>query len=78
MTPNYTIREGSVDQSSIGGHQAVRAIGDFTRGDKSFSELVAWIDTENTRTYFFLRTLAKDLPDVEAAFNQMLETAKIP
>jgi hypothetical protein len=78
MTPNYTVRESSVDQSSIGGHQAVRAIGDFTRGDKSFSELLAWIDTENTRTYFFLRSLAKDLPDVEAPFNQMLQSAKIP
>jgi hypothetical protein len=78
MTPNYTIREGSTDQSSINGHQAVRAIGDFTRGDKNFSELLAWIDTENTRTYFFLRALAKDLPDVEAPFNQMVQTAKIP
>ncbi len=78
MAPNYTIRAGSVQQTMIGGHQAVRAIGDFTRGDKSFSELVAWIYMGNTRTYFFLRSLSADLPALQPLFDQMLQSARIP
>jgi hypothetical protein len=76
--PNYKIREGSVQQIDIGGHQSVRAIGEFTRVDKNFAELLAWIDTEHTRTYFFLRTSAEDLAAEQAPFDEWLRSAKIP
>jgi hypothetical protein len=68
--PNYKIREGSVQQMSIGGHQALRAIGEFTRGDKDYAELLAWIITDNTSTYFFLRSFANDLPGQQPLFDQ--------
>lgn len=78
VAPNYKIREGSVQQTDIGGHQAVRAIGEFTRGGKNFAELLAWIDTENTRTYFFLRAAAEDLAAVQGPFDELLRSARIP
>jgi hypothetical protein len=76
--PNYKIREGSVQQTYIRGHQALRAIGEFNRGGANFAEFVAWIFTEHTRTYFFLRASAEDLAGEEAPFDEWLQSAKIP
>ncbi len=67
-----------MQQTTIGGHQAVRAIGEYMQGGKSIAELLAWIDTEQTRTYFFLRTLAEDLPGEQPVFDEWLRSAKIP
>jgi hypothetical protein len=78
VAPNYQIRAGSVEQTTIGGNQAVRAIGEYVQGGKSIAELVAWIDTEQTRTYFFLRTPAEDLPAEQPVFDEWLRSAKIP
>jgi hypothetical protein len=78
MQPNYKIRDGSIDQTYVGGHQTVRAIGEYERGGKSFAELLAWIFTEHTKTYFMLRATSDDLPELQAPFDQMLQSAKIP
>ena len=78
IAPNYKIREGSVQQTTIGGHQAVRAIGDYQQGGKGIAELLAWIDSEQTRTYFFLRTPADDLVAEQVLFDQWLQSARIP
>lgn len=78
MQPNYKIRDGSLDQTYIGGHQAVRAVGEYERGGKSFAELLAWVYTEHTKTYFMLRAASEDLPELQAPFDEMLQSAKIP
>ncbi|HTW67741.1 MAG TPA: hypothetical protein VME17_24165 [Bryobacteraceae bacterium] len=78
MQPNYKIRDGSIEQTYIGGHPAIRAIGEYQRGGKSFAELLAWIYTEHTRTYFMLRATAENLPDLQAPFDEMLQSAKVP
>jgi hypothetical protein len=75
---NYKIRDGSVDMTYIGGYAAVRAVGDFERGDKKFSEALAWIITEHTRTYFMVRGATEDLPSLRASLDQVLQSAKIP
>jgi hypothetical protein len=76
--PNYKIRDGSVDHTEIGGRQAIRAIGEFERNGKSFTELLAWVYSEHTRTYFMLRGAAENISLLQASFDQMLQTAKIP
>ncbi len=76
--PNYKIREGSVDHTEIGGRQAIRAIGEFERNGKSFAELLAWVYSEHTRTYFMVRGAAENLPLLQASFDQVLQSAKIP
>jgi hypothetical protein len=76
--PNYKIREGSVEHTEIGGRQAIRAIGEFERNGKSFAELLAWVYSDHTRTYFMVRGAAENLPLLQAAFDQMLQSAKIP
>jgi hypothetical protein len=78
MIPNYSIREGSVEHTSIGGHEAVRAVGEYQRGDQKFGELLAWIDTENTRTYFMVRAPAENLQELQGPVDEMLQTARIP
>jgi tetratricopeptide (TPR) repeat protein len=76
--PNYTIREGSVEQTYIGGQQAVRAIGEYQQGGQKIVELLTWIITEHTRAYFFAKVASDDLPAVQVPFEQMLQSAKIP
>ncbi len=76
--PNYKIREGTVDHTEIGGRQAIRAIGEFERNGKSFAELLAWAYSEHTRTYFMVRGAAENLSLLQASFDQMLQSAKIP
>jgi hypothetical protein len=75
---DYKIRDGSVDKTYIGGYPAIRAIGDFELGDKKFSEALAWIITEHTRTYFMVRGAAEELPSLHASLNQILQSANIP
>ncbi len=75
---DYKIRDGSVDKTYIGGHAAIRAIGDFELGGKKFSEALAWIVSEHTRTYFMVRGAAEDFPSLQASFDQMMQSLKIP
>jgi len=78
MASNYKIRDGSIDKTYIGGHASIRAVGDFERGDKKFSEALGWIITEHTRTYFMVRGAAENLSSLKAALDQMLQSAVIP
>ncbi len=75
---NYKIRAGSVEQTWIGGHQAVQAIGEYQLGDQNMAELLTWIYTEHTRTFFFAKTTADELEFLRIPYQQMLESAKIP
>jgi hypothetical protein len=75
---NYKIRDGSVQQITVGGQQAVRAIGDFDEGGKSIAEVLVWVCSEHTRVYFMVRGAAENLADLQASFDQMLQSAKIP
>jgi hypothetical protein len=76
--PQYKIRDGSIEHTYIGGHPAIRAIGEYQRGGKNFAELLAWVFTEHSRTYFMLRAPAENLDDLQGPFDQMLQSAKIP
>jgi len=78
VVPNYKIRDGSVQQTSIGGHPAVRAIGEWEQNGKSIAEFLVWIYTEHTRTHFVLRATAENLPALEAPLDQILQSASIP
>jgi hypothetical protein len=78
VVPNYKIREGSEQQTNIGGHPAVRAIGEWTQNGKSFAEYLTWIDTEHTRTHFVLRATADNLPALEGPLDQILQSVRIP
>jgi hypothetical protein len=78
VVPNYKIRDGSVEQTSIGGHPAVRAIGEWEENGKSFGEYLTWIYSEHTRTHFVLRATAGNLPALEAPLEQILRSTKIP
>jgi len=75
---NYKIRDGSVEQTYIAGQQAIRAIGEYEQGGQKIAELLTWIYTEHTRTYFFVKVAAADLPALQVPFEQMLQSARIP
>jgi hypothetical protein len=76
--PGYKIREGSVERATIGGRQALRAIGDFERNGTKITELLAWIFTENTRTEFTARALSGNVPALQPAFDQIIQSARLP
>lgn len=78
VIPDYAIRPGSVEQTLIAGQQAVRAIGEYERGGKKFAELLTWIYTPHTTTYFFARMPAEDLPYAQPLFEKILQSASIP
>ncbi len=78
VIPNCTIRPGNLEQTLIAGQQAVRAIGEYERGGKRFAELLTWIYTPRTTTYFFARMPAEDLPYVQPLFEKLLQSASIP
>lgn len=78
VVPGYKIRDGSVEQTTIGGHPAVRAIGEWEANGKGIAEYLTWIYTEHTRTHFVLRATAENLPSLEAPLDQILQSAKIP
>ena len=75
---NYKIKDGSVEETSIGGRQAIRAVGEYELGGQKISELLTWIFTEHTRTYFFAKMASDDLPAMQVQFEQLLQSATIP
>jgi hypothetical protein len=78
LAANYSIRPGSMEQTAIGGQQALRAIGEYERGGVKMAELLAWIYTEHTTTFFFAQMQAANLPTVQTAFERMLQSARVP
>jgi len=78
VLPNYTIDSSSVQKTSIGGHPALIATGQYQRDGKNFGELLGWIFSENTRTHFVVQSTADDLSALRTPFEQMLQSAKIP
>ncbi|MBV9504655.1 MAG: hypothetical protein JO323_06580 [Acidobacteriia bacterium] len=76
--PNYQIRPGSQEQTSIGGDLAVRAVGEYEQGGQKIAELLTWIYTEHTRTFFFAKLASDDLPVLQVAFEQLVQSARIP
>jgi hypothetical protein len=78
LAQNYKIRDGSVEQTFISGYQAVRAIGEYEQGGKQIAELLTWIYTEHTRTFFFAKMASGDLPAVQAPSERMVQSARIP
>lgn len=77
-TPGYKIREGSVEHTTIGGRQALRAVGEFERNGMKVTELLAWIFTEHTRTQFAARVAAGNVSALQPLFEQILQSARIP
>ena len=76
--PNYKIREGSAEHATIGGRQALRAIGEFDRNGTKITELLTWIFTERTRTQFTARVASGNVPALQPVFEQVIQSARIP
>jgi hypothetical protein len=67
-----------MEQTAIGGQPALRAIGGYERGGVKMAELLAWVYTEHTTTFFFAQMQAANLPAVQTAFERMLQSARVP
>jgi hypothetical protein len=76
--PNYQIRESSLENTYIGGQQAVRAIGEYQQGGQKIAELLTWIITEHTGVYFFAKMAEADLESVRVPYEQMIDSARVP
>jgi hypothetical protein len=76
---NYKIRPGTVEHTLVNGHQALRAIGEFkdAAGEMN-TELLVWIYSEHARAYFDLRAQASQFETLQPAFEQLIQSARIP
>ena len=77
VLPNYTIDSSSVQKTSIGGHPALIATGQYQRDGKNFGELLGWIFSENTRTHFVVQSTADDLSALRVTASRAERTATI-
>jgi hypothetical protein len=78
LAQNYKIREGSVEKTLIGGSPAQRAIADYQENGAPVVELLTWIYTQHTRTFFLAKMPAANLSAVQPAFDRLVESARIP
>jgi hypothetical protein len=76
--PDYHLRAGSRHRTTIGGNQAIVAIGDFTSDGQPMEEYLVWIYTEKTHTFFFSAVPAGQLTRLKPLFDGMLSSAIIP
>ena len=67
-----------MERTSIGGRQAVRAIGDSEQAGRKTTELLTWIYTEHTRAFFFMRMVPENMQALQTTFDQILQSAVIP
>ena len=75
---NYRIRPGTVEHTLVNGQQALRAIGEYKDAGEPITELLVWIYTVHGRAYFDLRAQASKFETVQAAFEQLIQSARIP
>jgi hypothetical protein len=77
LVANYKIRPGSEERTTIGGQQALRAIGEYDRRGMKVTELLTWIDTEHTRVFFFAQIPSENIPALQTALAQIIQSARI-
>jgi hypothetical protein len=75
---NFKIRSGSVEHTVINGQQALRAIGEYQQSGQPITELLVWVCTEHARAYFFLRAQPSQIETLQPAFEQLIQSARIP
>jgi hypothetical protein len=77
-TPGYKVRQGSVEHATIGGLQALRAVGDFDRNGMKITELLTWIFTEHTRAQFAARVPSGNVEAFKPVFEEILQSTRMP
>jgi hypothetical protein len=88
MFAGYHLREGSVQRLTIGGHDAIVAIGEYTEtfqngefspyAQRAMAELMTWVYTENTHTFFFAPVPLQELERLRPNFDALVYSAIIP
>ncbi len=78
VVEDFKIRSGSVEHTVINGRQALRAIGEYRQSGRPITELLVWVYTEHTRTYFLLRAQPSQVEELQPAFEQLIQSARIP
>jgi hypothetical protein len=75
---DYWVPAESIQEKTIGDKSALTAVGEFTENGKRVAECLAWIFTERTGAFFFMRVAATDLQTYQYRFDQIVETATVP
>jgi hypothetical protein len=76
--PGYRLRDGSVQRTMVGPYQAMVTIGEYFKDGVPMAELLTWIYTEKTHTFFFASVPAQDLERFRPQFEELLASAVIP
>ena len=76
---NYKIRPGTVEHTLVNGRQALRAIGEYKEpAGELITELPVWVCMEHARAYFDLRAQASQFETLQPAFEELIQSARIP
>jgi Zn-dependent protease with chaperone function len=78
VVDGFKIRSGSVEHTIINGRQALRAIGEYQESGRSINELLVWIYGENARAYLLLRAESSAMEALQPAFEQLIQSVRIP
>jgi hypothetical protein len=74
----FRIRAGSVEHTVINGQQALHAIGEYQQLGQPIIELLVWVYTEHARAYLLLRAGPSEIEALQPAFEQLIQSARIP
>ncbi len=79
VVENYMIRPGTVEHTLVNGQRALRAVGEYKdAAGEPITELLVWISTEHVRAYFDLRAQASKFETAQPAFEELIQSARIP
>jgi hypothetical protein len=78
VVEDFKLRSGSVEHTVVNGQQALRATGEYQQSGRPVTELLVWVYTEYARTYFLLRAQSSQIETLQPAFEQLIQSARIP
>jgi len=79
VVENYKILPGTEEHMLVNGQEALRAIGEYKEAaGEPITELLVWIFTEHARAYFDLRARASKFEIFPPAFEELIQSTRIP
>jgi hypothetical protein len=75
---SYRYRPESVQHTTINGHPALSAVADYVMAGRKMVEYITWIDGEQSRVVFAGDVPTEDLPNFQALFDPVIQSAVVP
>ena len=74
----YRYRQETVRRTTIGGHEALSVVAEYTIAGQRKVEYLTWVDSPNSRVIFDARLPEADLAVFESRFDQIIQSVVFP